>query len=321
MNLVIALLSTSSYLTAEKIRKNVAGYSDSASDEAFSRMFERDKNELRDLGIPLETGKMSSFDATEGYRINQKAYALPPVELTAEESASVAVATQLWQSPEMVTAAQSALLKLRAAGVDVGSEDAGVAFTSTAALPGLRGSEEVLGVLLAASNSGRVVQFEHRPSRNDPYRTRTVEPWGVVTHRGRWYLVGHDRDREDTRTFRLSRIVGARPVGPAGSVAPPEGVNLRQIVQRVVSDVPTGERARVWIAEGRATALRRQAATATPRVWRGRAGEEITVDIGMYDRLAREIASYGTDAVALDPPQLRDDVVARLRAQAEADHA
>ncbi|WNG84644.1 YafY family protein [Mycobacterium sp. ITM-2016-00316] len=317
MNLVIALLSTSSYLTAEKIRKSVAGYSDSASDEAFSRMFERDKNELRDLGIPLETGKMSSFDATEGYRINQKAYALPPVELTAEESASVAVATQLWQSPEMVTAAQSALLKLRAAGVDVDSEDAGVAFTSTAALPGLRGSEEVLGVLLAASNSGRVVQFEHRPSRNDPYRTRTVEPWGVVTHRGRWYLVGHDRDRADTRTFRLSRIAGATPVGPSGAVTPPEGVNLRQIVQRVVADVPTGERARIWIAEGRATALRRQAASATPSVWRGRAGEEITVDIGMYDRLAREIASYGTDAVALDPPQLRDDVVARLRGQAE----
>ena len=179
MNLVIALLSTSSYLTAEKIRKNVAGYSDSASDEAFSRMFERDKNELRDLGIPLETGKMSSFDATEGYRINQKAYALPPVELTAEESASVAVATQLWQSPEMVTAAQSALLKLRAAGVDVDSEDAGVAFTSTAALPGLRGSEEVLGVLLAAATpAGWCSSSTARPAtiRTEP------APW----NRGVW---------------------------------------------------------------------------------------------------------------------------------------
>ena len=85
----------------------------------------------------------------------------------------------------------------------------------------------------------------------------------------------------------------------------------------MVADVPTGERARVWIAQGRATALRRQATSSTPRVWRGRAGEEITVDLGTYDRLAREIASYGTDAVALDPPQLRDDVVARLRAQAD----
>ena len=60
------------------------GYSDSASDEAFSRMFERDKNELRDLGIPLETGRISQFDPTEGYRINRDAYALPAVDLTAD---------------------------------------------------------------------------------------------------------------------------------------------------------------------------------------------------------------------------------------------
>ncbi len=135
MNLVIALLATRSYLTAEKIRNSVAGYADSASDEAFSRMFERDKNELRDLGIPLETGRVSAFDPTEGYRINREAYALPPVQLTADEAAAVAVATQLWQSPELVTATQSAVLKLRAAGVDVDA-DADVAITSSANLPG-----------------------------------------------------------------------------------------------------------------------------------------------------------------------------------------
>ena len=116
MNLVIALLSTRSFITAERIRETVSGYADSPSDEAFSRMFERDKNELRDLGIPLETGRVSSFDPTEGYRINREAYALPPVELTADEAAAVAMATQLWESPELVTATQGALLKLRAAG-------------------------------------------------------------------------------------------------------------------------------------------------------------------------------------------------------------
>src|ERR1700720_1102697 len=150
MNLVIALLSTRGYITAEKIRSSVAGYSDTASDEAFSRMFERDKNELRDLGIPLETGKLSSFDPIEGYRINREAYALPALELTADEAAAVAVATQLWESPELITATQGALLKLRAAGVDVEAADSGVAITSTAVLPGLRGSEDVLGILLSA---------------------------------------------------------------------------------------------------------------------------------------------------------------------------
>lgn len=316
MNLVIALLATRNYLTAEKIRSSVAGYADSPSDEAFSRMFERDKNELRDLGIPLETGRVSALDGAEGYRINREAYALPPVQLTADEAAAVAVATQLWQSPELVTATQSALLKLRAAGVDVDA-DADVAITSTASLPGLRGSEEVLRVLLSAIDSGHAVQFEHRPARSEPFRIRTVEPWGVVTHRGRWYLVGHDRDRDDTRTFRLSRIGGLPAlVGPAGAVHKPGGLNLRAVVARVVAEVPTGERARIWIADGRATALRRQASSTRPQMMEGRAGEVITVDIGMSDRLAREIAGYGTDAVALEPAALREDVVARLRAQA-----
>ncbi len=321
MNLVIALLSTRSFLPADKIRASVAGYADSPSDEAFSRMFERDKNELRDLGIPLETGRVSKFDAGEGYRINRDSYALPPVQLSADEAAAVAVATQLWQSPELVTATQGALLKLRAAGVDVDADGAGVAIASTATLPGLRGSEEALRILLSAIDSGHAVRFRHRASRNAEHTVRTVEPWGVVTHRGRWYLVGHDRGREDTRTFRLSRIdADVSTVGEPGAVTPPAGVNLREIVARTVAEQPTGEQARVWIAGGRATALRRQATETVPRTLGGRPGEEITVDIGMSDRLAREIASHGADAVALEPQSLRDDVLSRLRAQVGAAH-
>jgi len=317
MNLVIALLSTRTFITAERIRETVYGYADSASDEAFSRMFERDKNELRDLGIPLETGRVSQFDPTEGYRINRDAYALPAVELTADEAAAVAVATQLWESPELITATQGALLKLRAAGVDVDAADSGIAITSTAVLPGLRGSEDVLGILLSAIDSGQVVQFPHRPSRSEPYTTRTVEPWGVVTDRGRWYLVGHDRDRDAPRTFRLSRIGDdVTPIGPPGVVKRPENINLREIVKRVISDPQGGTQARVWVAAGRATALRRRGTAVGPRALNGRDGDELTVEYGMPDPLAREIASYGPDAVALEPQSLRDDVLARLRAQA-----
>ncbi|AFM17825.1 putative transcriptional regulator [Mycolicibacterium chubuense NBB4] len=318
MNLVIALLSTRTFITADRIRETVYGYSEEASDEAFSRMFERDKNELRDLGIPLETGRVSQTDPTEGYRINREAYALPAVELTADEAAAVAVATQLWESPELITATQSALLKLRAAGVDVEAPDGDVTITSTAALPGLRGSEDVLGILLSAIDSGQAVQFPHRPSRTEPYTTRTVEPWGVVTDRGRWYLVGHDRDRDAVRTFRLSRIgPDVTLLGEPGTVHRPEGVDLREIVARVVGDWPDAGQARVWVADGRATALRRRGTVVGPKTIGGRPGEEITLDVGMFDRIAREIASYGADAIALEPASLRADVIARLRAQAE----
>ncbi|CAM2914432.1 WYL domain-containing protein [Mycobacterium intermedium] len=316
VNLVIALLSTRGYITAEKIRTSVAGYSESPSHEAFSRMFERDKNELRDLGIPLEVGRVSATDPTEGYRINREAYALPPVELTADEVAAVAVATQLWESPELITATQGALLKLRAAGVDV-DPDAPVEIASPVSQPGLRGSEKVLGILLSAIDSRQAVQFPHRPSRSEPYTTRTVEPWGVITEKGRWYLVGHDRDRDATRTFRLSRI-GAEvtPIGPAGAVTVPEGVDLRQIVAEAIAEAPTGVQATVWVADGRGTALRRAGRSLGPRELAGRSGEVIELELSASDRVAREITGYGADAIVLEPQSLREDVLARLRAQA-----
>lgn len=317
MNLVIALLSTRSFISAERIRETVYGYGDSPSDEAFSRMFERDKNELRDLGIPLETGRASSFDPTEGYRINRAAYALPPVELSADEAAAVAVATQLWESPELVTATQGALIKLRAAGVDVDAAEVGVAISGTATMPGLRGSEDVLGILLAAIDAGKAVQFPHRPSRSEPYNDRTVEPWGVITYRGRWYLVGHDRDRDAVRTFRLSRIgAEVKAIGPAKAVKRPDGVDLRDIVHRAVAEWPPGAEARIWVAEGRATALRRQATATAAKSLAGRTGDELAIDMGMPARLAREIAAYGADVVVLEPQSLRDDVVARFKAHA-----
>src|SRR6202000_1769809 len=237
-------------------------------------------NELRDLGIPLETGRVSSFDPIEGYRINRDAYALPAVELTGDEAAAVAVATQLWESPELITATQGALLKLRAAGVDV-DPLAPIAIPSPAGRVGLRGAEDVLGLLLSAIGTGRAVQFPHRPSRADPYTVRTVEPWGVVTEKGRWYLVGHDRDRAAPRTFRLSRIGGeVTPIGSTGAFTPPEHVDLRKIVAQAVGDAPTGVRAQVWVADGRATALRRAGTSLGPRRLARRDGDVIELDIG-----------------------------------------
>lgn len=321
MNLFIALLSTRGFLTAEKIRNTVTGYRDCPSDEAFSRMFERDKNELRDLGIPVETGRTSIFDTIDGYRIKRDAYALPDVDLTPQESAAVAVATKLWESPERITATQTALLKLRAAGVDIDPVTE-VSITTGAAPTGLRGSEDALGVLFSAIESARAVQFQHRPTPVEPYTVRTVEPWGVVTAQGRWYLVGHDRDRDDTRIFRLSRVgPDVKAVGPDRAVSRPDGVDLRALVNQSIEAARGGRSAgpaMIWVADGRAVSLRRVGTETGRRVIGGREGDVIEVEIGAPDWLAREIAGHGSDALVLDPASLRDDVVARLTAQARS---
>ncbi|MBV8933727.1 MAG: WYL domain-containing protein, partial [Kutzneria sp.] len=198
VNLVLCLLSTRQYLSAERIRDIVPGYSDAPSNEAFYRMFERDKAELRDLGVPLETGRGVLVDQVEGYRIARRDYELGDVDLAPDEAAAVALAVRLWDSPDLTSAAEGALLKLRAAGVHVDRA------TPAVIEPRVRTSEPAFAPLLAAVQTRRAVMFDYRRPVPAEVRTRTVEPWGIVSWRGRWYLVGHDRDRAAVRCFRLS---------------------------------------------------------------------------------------------------------------------
>ena len=123
VNLVICLLSTRRFLTAAQIAATVPGYEhdpeDAREHEAFQRKFERDKAELRDLGVPLETGTASVFDTEPGYRIARREYALPDIHLEPDEAAAVGIAARLWRHAGLAAAASSGLAKLRAAGVEV----------------------------------------------------------------------------------------------------------------------------------------------------------------------------------------------------------
>src|SRR5699024_6358514 len=119
VNLVLALLGTRHYLTAEHVRSVVAGYSDATGDEAFARMFERDKRELRELGVPLEVGRNSVFDSTEGYRIARRDYELGDLDLTPSEATAVGLAARFWDSHELSLQARTALRTVRAAGIEV----------------------------------------------------------------------------------------------------------------------------------------------------------------------------------------------------------
>lgn len=312
VNLVICLLASRQYVSAAQIRRTVVGYQDSKSDDAFSRMFERDKTELRDLGIPLETSKPSFTSEVEGYRISPAEYELPQIDLTPAESSAVAVAAQLWESPEFTRATQSALMKLRAAGIAVDGEEGLTSIYSGTA--GSRGSEPALAGLLSAVEAGRAVTFTHRPSGRAAGTVRTVEPWAVITHLGRWYLVGHDRDREDTRTFRLSRIVGTvAEIGPRRAVTVPADVDPRAIVAAAAAVTPSVDAsATVWVAQSRVQELRRIGVAQAERELGGRAGTVLEIPVGSWEWAVRTIASYGADAVALAPPKLRASVLARL---------
>ncbi len=140
--------------------------------------------------------------------------------------------------------------------------------------PRVGATEPAFAPLLAAVQAGRAVSFDHR--RGGPggeVTRRTVEPWGVVSWRGRWYLVGHDRDRNAPRSFRVSRISEpVTPIGRPGAVTVPADVDLMAMVRHNVSPPPVTGTARVWVADGRAQGLRRLGRTLGRRTLDGRVG-------------------------------------------------
>ncbi|WP_104475995.1 WYL domain-containing protein [Actinokineospora auranticolor] len=315
VNLVLCLLSTRQYLSAERIRGIVPGYADAPTDEAFFRTFERDKTELRELGIPLEVGRTSAFDAVDGYRIARRDYELGEIDLEPDEAAAVALAVRLWDSPELTGAAHGALLKLRAAGVDVDQA------APTVVESKVRTTEPAFGPLLAAVQAGQAVAFDYRRPSPAELRERVLEPWGVVSWRGRWYVVGHDRDRRAPRCFRLSRVVGeVRKLGKPGVVRRPDDVDLMAFVANtntVGGEPPQAAPALLWVADGRAAGLRRRAKVVGVREVDGVQGDLIEIDLLYPDSAATWIAGYGADALVLEPEILAKSVRERLIAAAE----
>jgi proteasome accessory factor B len=307
LGLVVCLLSTGRYLTADQIRQAVPGYPE--QDELFKRMFERDKEDLRELGVPLETGVNHPFDDDPGYRIRQQAYELPELRLEADEAAVLGLAARVWQRAELAGAAAGALLKLRAAGLEAGQE-----------LPAPQGIEPRLGTpepafgpLWEAVRDRRPVTFSHRAAgRSEPQR-RELEPWGVVNRHGRWYVAGWDRGRDAIRVFRLGRIAGpVKFCGPAGSVTVPDGADVRELVRDW--DSPAREHTAVLrIRSGAGVGLRQHAVSVRADETGPPGWDLVTTRFADVGSFADYAAWFGPDAVVLDPPDLREAVIARLK--------
>ncbi|MBI3688184.1 MAG: YafY family transcriptional regulator [Actinobacteria bacterium] len=306
VNLVICLLSTRQFLPANRIRQAVPGYEPAGAgdraDEAFKRMFERDKAELRELGVPLETGRNSVFDAEDGYRIGRRDYELPEIALAPDEAAAVGLAARLWQSAQMAEAANGALLKLRAAGVDLEPGAPGIE-------PRVDATDPAFQPCLDAVRARQAISFDYRKSADPTGQRREIEPWGVVSWRGRWYVVGHDRARAAVRCFRMSRIAGpVRPAGPANEVVRPDGTNLVEIVAGTVRAEPNRRTARLTVRPDTAAGLRRAG-----RVLGAELGRDVVeIDYSDVDWLAGWVAGFGTAVLVSEPAELRAAVVHRL---------
>jgi proteasome accessory factor B len=333
VNLVICLLSTRRFLSAAQIAATVPGYEHDPEDprdhEAFQRKFERDKAELRELGVPLEIGTASVFDTEVGYRIARPEYALPDIRLAPDEAAAVGIAARLWQQTGLAAAASSGLAKLRAAGIDVDPH-------ATLGVEPVMTLDPAFEPLTSAVRHRQAVTFDYHTPDADAAATRRLQPWGVVCWRGRWYVVGHDLDREATRCFRLSRIVtDVQRTGRRGAYTPPQ-VDLIDSVARWSGPVERPGRATVMLRPGRGAGVRRWAEQVIAGDGRsasggsasgglagqsgiaGPDGDRVVLRYADAEFIADWLVAYGADVMVLDPPEVRELVLARLAAIAAA---
>lgn len=313
LNLVICLLAARRYVSKEQIRSVVPQYNDSGSVEAFERMFERDKDDLREMGIPLETGSNDIlFEDEIGYRIPRDAYALPEVSFDSQELAVLGLAARAWQQATLADAAARAVQKLEAAGIDVDSQALAVVE------PRVGADEPAFAALYQGARDRRPVRFDYATADSPDSQTRNLEPWGVVSWHGRWYVVGHDTDRDATRVFRLSRIVG--PVefaGPAGSIEIPENVNYAAQVS-ALEPHPMNEVAVLRVRPDSALPLRRRANSVKKYddEW-----DVIELPFADAEQLAAELSGYAADVYAIEPTELSATLTRRLSAVLNAEAA
>lgn len=325
LNLVICLLHTRRPLLKEQIRRAVPQY-DQESDEAFDRMFERDKDELRALGIPLRGRLDPVFEDEMGYHIDRREYALPQIDFTPGEVAALSLAARTWTHASLAGTGAEALRKLAAGGVDTDAASAGPPLGIE---PRVRAAEPAFDAVHAAVLAAHPIAFDYRRGSGSsgsggsgpPGRQRRhVQPWGLASWHGRWYLTGYDTDRDAPRIFRLGRIQGAvTRDGPAGSYEIPADHDPRSTVRFNLDPAGASCSARLRVRAGRAHALRRRASSpagSSKPTGEVRAWEELRIEYTDEQRFVDELCWYGPDVVVIAPQSVKDAVVRKLRAAA-----
>lgn len=204
LNLLAFLLTVGRPVTAEEIRHTVAGY-DRPTDEAFRRTFERDKDLLRQLGVPLRMEHTDAWEVEQGYVVSPDQYSLPDPGLTDEERAALWLATRMvrlgGQAP-----GPGAIFKL--GGVTLAS-------TGDPLAADLGAEADILGEMFMAVTERRVLRFDYRGS------ARSLRPWGLVHRMGHWYVVGEAAN--ERRTFRVDRMTGVTSGAKKGAFERPRG--------------------------------------------------------------------------------------------------
>jgi proteasome accessory factor B len=302
INLIIALLETTRPLSAEEINRRVAGYGQDNYD-SFRRAFERDKDELRGMGIPIEVRKIDPLDEhSDGYFIDKDRYYLPDLDLEPDELAALRLARDAVTNGR--SEADRGLLK-----ISVDSRAAPVDGPQVAWGDDIR--QPALSSIYEAQLQRRPISFEYQRASGERTR-RTLEPYGLVNRRGHWYVVGNDIDRSDIRAFRISRIQGKVSVLD-GDYDIPTGFDAQAHLSAEAYEIGEqhgdavvrfDESLAWWVDQNLAEALRSR---------KDDGSVDVTLPFGNLDALVSWVLGFGSSVELIAPSEAREAIVTHLQ--------
>ena len=295
VNLTIALLATKRYLTKSEIFRTVEGYE--GAPEAMERMFERDKDDLRSLGISIELGTFDPiFEDDAGYRITPSSYQLNLGELDGTDIALLSLAATAWSGAALERESTSALIKLASMGIESDSE------ALSLLTPQVSVTDQNFTLITEAIVRRSEIEFEY-VSADLSSQERKIAPYSMRGQSGSWYLVGLDRGKDSLRTFRLDRIVS--------EVSVSKKVNTFDIPE-LITNQPADESkdfAVLRIRKNRGHQLR----SLGTLLELGEEWDEIRLSIVDESWLVRTILWHRDDVVVLEPLALRKRVIHSLK--------
>ena len=300
VNLTIALLATKRYITKSEIFRSVDGYEGTA--ESKERMFERDKDDLRNLGIEIEVGSFDPlFEDEAGYRIKPDSYQFQLGEISSQEVSLLSLAAEAWRGAALDGSALTALRKLHAIGIESDLDS----IPELAPHANIR--DKNLQLAIAAITARKRITFQYL-NESLQGQIRKIAPYAVTSQYGYWYLYGQDLEKGLLRSFRLDRISGdIQEDGKTGSYEIPDSFQL----QKEMGGSDEVLTASLYLRTGRALTLRSRSTTPpTPSNIPG--WDLVLLAYRDRERLIEEVLWFGDDVVLHSPKDLRNEIVSRL---------
>ena len=293
INLTLALLASKRYLSKAEILRNIPGYE--GSPETKERMFERDKDDLRSLGIQIDVNNFDPlFEDEQGYLIKSDSFQFAENEFSKEELLLLTMAANLWHDSAVEIDSQNALLKIQSLSGPVEND-----MTTT---PTLRITEDwqLLVSIFTAVQNKQSLEFSYRGKK------RLVNPYGLYSSNGFWYLIAFEINV--IKSFKLVRIEGEVDlIGEKDAFEKPDNFNVGNFLKEESNSVSLVSK--LQVRKGAALSLRNKFTVKDlDSEW-----DLMDVPYTNEQELLEMVLWHGTDLKLIEPASLRQLLVANLK--------